>query len=98
MPEEEKGPFDDVAMELLKFMENRLENFESKEEYDAYRLMRARVFLERVFGHVQGLQKEVENLKKAEEMWRPVGMAWSERQDLARRGPFSRLEEEGTEL
>ena len=95
MPEEEKGPFDDVAMELLKFMENRLENFESKEEYDAYRLMRARVFLERVFGHVQGLQKEVENLKKERELMMPAVIRDSERRNPPILDPFSYHPDQG---
>jgi hypothetical protein len=76
----ENKPFDDMAAELLKFIDNPLERFDDAEHQRAYQLQRTRTFLEMKFGHVSALQKEVESLRKEKEMWRPVITAWSERQ------------------
>jgi len=85
--------YDAIADELLKFIDNPLEADE--EAKHAYQLMRTRIFLEMKFGHVPGLQKEVEALRQWQKTMMPIVTQWSERQDLAQRHPFSHLEEEG---
>jgi hypothetical protein len=72
---EEKHSFEEMALELLNF----LEIFEKgAPDMYPYRLVRARTFLEMKFGHVEALQKEVEALRKWKETTMPVMVKWSE--------------------
>lgn len=77
--EEQKQLFDEMATEFLNFIENPLERFESKEAEYAYRLQRTRTFLEMKFGHVEGLQKEVEALRQWKKIMMPAVVRDSER-------------------
>lgn len=75
---EEKRPFDDLALELLNFLEIFERGSRDTPDMYPYRLARARTFLEMKFGHVEALRKEVETLRQWKETTMPVMVKWSE--------------------
>lgn len=76
MPEE-KRPFEDLALELLNFLEIHEENQRNTPDMYPYRLARARTFLEMKFGNVETLRKEVQQLRQWKEDTMPVVVKWS---------------------
>lgn len=75
---EEKRPFEDLALELLNFLEIREENQRDTPEMYPYRLTRASTFLEMKFGHVDALRKEVQELRQWKKDSMPAVVRWSE--------------------